>query len=46
VLKARDTWPEEWTYRWLAAALTAYEDEVGSDQRFATLRRTEPLLEE
>lgn len=37
---------EEWTYRWLAAALTAYEDEVGSDQRFATLSRPEPLLEE
>jgi ERCC4 domain len=28
---------EEWTYRWLAAALTAYEDELGSDERFSTL---------
>ena len=37
---------EEWTYRWLAAALTAYEDELGSDERLATLRGAEPLLEE
>jgi ERCC4-type nuclease len=28
---------EEWTYRWLAAALTAYEDEVGTNERFSTL---------
>jgi hypothetical protein len=28
---------EEWTYRWLAAALEAYEDELGGDERFSTL---------